>query len=115
MPHRRATDRERQATLELTDAERLVQAILGHRLVTFRYQGLVRTVEPHLVGLHEAGEPLLIAYQSEGPSRSGDLPGWRTFVVTEIEGLNESDRQFAGPRLEFDTAAHRMLVVFARA
>ena len=115
MPHRRATDRGRQATLELTDAEHLVQAVLAHRPVTFRYQGLLRTVEPHLVGLHEAGEPLLIAYQSEGASRSGDLPGWRTFVVTELEDLSVSDRQFAGARLDFDTAAHHMLVVFARA
>ena len=101
--------------MELTDAEHLVQAVLGHRTVSFRYQGLLRTVEPHLVGLHEAGEPLLIAYQAEGASRSGDLPGWRTFIVTEIEDLSLSDRQFAGPRLDFDTAAHRMLVVFARA
>jgi hypothetical protein len=115
MPHRRATDRGRQATLELTDAERLVQATFGHRPVTFRYKGLLRTVEPHLIGLHEAGESLLIAYQAEGPSRSGDLPGWRTFIVTEIEDVSVSDRQFAGPRLDFDAAAHSMLVVFARA
>ena len=115
MPHRRATDRGRQATMELTEAERLVHAVLGHRLVTFRYQGLLRTVEPHLVGIHEAGEPLLIAYQSEGPSRSGDLPGWRTFIVTEIEDLSVSETQFAGPRLDADTAAQRMMLVFARA
>jgi hypothetical protein len=115
MPHRRAADRGRQATLDLTEAERLVQATLGHRPVTFRYQGLSRTVEPHLIGLHEAGDPLLVAYQAEGQSRSGDLPGWRTFIVTEIEDLSVSDRQFAGPRLDFEAAAHSMLVVFARA
>jgi hypothetical protein len=115
MPHRRATDRGRQGTLELSDTERLIQATLGHRPVTFRYQGLLRTVEPHLVGIHEAGEPLLIAYQAEGPSRSGDLPGWRTFIVTELEDLTASDRQFSGPRPGFNPAGHRMLVVFARA
>jgi hypothetical protein len=115
MPHRRAADRGRHATLELTEAERLVQATLGHRPVTFRYKGLVRTVEPHLIGLHEAGEPLLVAYQAEGPSRTGNLPGWRTFIVTEIEDLTVSDREYSGPRLDFDAAAHAMLVVFARA
>ncbi len=115
MPHRRAADRGHQATLDLTDAERLIQATLGHRPVTFRYQGLLRTVEPHLVGIHEAGEPVLLAYQSEGPSRSGDLPGWRTFIVTEIEDLVVSDGQFPGARPGFNPGSHPMLLILARA
>jgi hypothetical protein len=115
MPHRRAADRGHQATLDLTDAERLIQATLAHQPVTFRYQGLMRTVEPHLVGMHEAGEPVLVAYQSEGASRTGDLPAWRTFIVTEIEDLEASDRAFAGPRPGFNPGAHPMLLIFARA
>ena len=64
---------------ELTGAERLVAAILDHRIVHFRYQGHDRTVEPHLLGLHEAGEPMLLAYQTAGGSNSGQIPGWRSF------------------------------------
>ena len=38
-------------------AYRLARAILDHRVVEFVYQGYRRTVEPYLLGLHEAGEP----------------------------------------------------------
>ena len=34
---------------DLTGAERLVLAILDHRIVHFRYHGHDRTVEPHLL------------------------------------------------------------------
>src|SRR4051794_4438513 len=114
MPHRRATDRRHLATLDLTEPERLVQATLAHHQVTFRYQGLLRTVEPHLVGIHEAGEPVLVAYQSEGPSRSGDLPGWRTFILTEVEDVAVSDGQFPA-RPGFNPGSHPMLLILARA
>ena len=115
MPHRRASDRGRHATLELTDAERLVQATLGHRPVTIRYKGLVRTVEPHLIGIHEAGEPLLVAYQTAGDSQSGDVPGWRTFITTSVESVDVTDERFPGPRGDLDIGAQRMIEVFARA
>lgn len=62
------------------------RAILDHRVVEFVYHGYRRTVEPYLLGLHEAGEPLLLGYQIAGPSHSGEIPGWRTFVTTGIGG-----------------------------
>ena len=43
---------------DLTPAEALVRAVLEHRTVTLVYEGLRRVVEPHLVGIHEAGEPI---------------------------------------------------------
>jgi hypothetical protein len=100
---------------ELTGAERLVMAILDHRLVRFQYQGLERTVEPHLLGLHEAGEPMLVAYQTGGGSQSGQIPGWRTFITTSIEDVVLDDHHFPGPRGDLVVNTQRMLEIFARA
>lgn len=102
------------AVEELTGTERLVLAILDHRVVHFRYQGRGRVVEPHLIGLHEAGEPMLVAYQTGGTSQSGDVPGWRTFITTAIEDVAVVDEQFQS-RGELNVLAHPMLEIFARA
>jgi hypothetical protein len=100
---------------DLTGAERLVLAILDHRVVRMRYQDRERTVEPHLIGLHEAGEPILVAYQTGGGSRSGDLPGWRTFITTSVDDVEIMDQHFPGPRSDLDVLAHPMIEIFARA
>ena len=96
-----------------TGTERLVRAILEHRVASFTYQGLRRTVEPHLIGVHEAGDPLLVAYQTGGVSRSGQIPGWRTFVTTEIEAVDAEGEMFT-PRSGFTPESHGMVEIFAR-
>ena len=96
-----------------TGTERLVRATLEHRVASFIYKGLRRTVEPHLIGLHEAGEPMLVAYQTGGQSGSGELPGWRTFVLTEIDAV-DAEGQIFNPQPGFNPESHRMVEIFAR-
>jgi hypothetical protein len=96
-----------------TGTERLVRATLDHRVASFTYRGRRRTVEPHLIGLHEAGEALLVAYQTGGESGSGELPGWRTFVLTEIDAVDAEGEMFS-PQPGFTPEAHRMVEIFAR-
>jgi hypothetical protein len=115
MPEQQTTTPHRADLHQLTNGERLVRAILDHRVVEFVYQGYRRTVEPYLVGLHEAGEPLLLGYQTAGPSHSGEIPGWRTFITTGIGEVDVTDRSFAGPRSDFNPYGHSMLEIFARA
>jgi WYL domain len=100
---------------ELTNGERLVRAILEHRVVELDYQGYRRTVEPYLLGLHEAGEPILLGYQTAGFSHSGEIPGWRTFITTAIGEVGITDRTFAGPRPDWNPYGEAMLEIFARA
>ena len=100
---------------ELTNGERLVLGILEHRVVRLHYQGHDRIVEPQLIGIHEAGESLLVAHQTGGTSRSGDLPGWRTFITTSIEAVEVTEERFGKPRSELSVGAHGMLEIFARA
>jgi hypothetical protein len=99
---------------DLTAAERLVRAVLERRTVSLVYEGLPRVVEPHLIGIHQAGEPVLSAFQTGGFSHSGDLPGWRTFITTKIELVEPRDETFA-PRSDYDRMADAMIEVFARA
>jgi hypothetical protein len=103
------------APADLTGTERLVLATLQHRPVSFKYHGHRRMVEPHLVGIHEAGEPLLVAYQTSGTSRAGEVPGWRTFVTTEMDAVEIAAEAFPGARPDFDLTAHAMVEIFARA
>jgi hypothetical protein len=100
---------------QLTNGERLIRAILGHRIVEFGYQGYRRTVEPYLLGIHEAGEPLLLGRQTAGASGSGEIPGWRTFITTAIDEVDLTDRSFTGPPSGFNPYGHSMLEIFARA
>jgi WYL domain len=100
---------------ELTTGERLVRAILNHQVIEFAYQGYRRIVEPYLLGIHEAGEPILLGYQTAGASQSGDIPGWRTFITTAIGDVEMTGTSFAGPRSDFNPFGHSMLEIFARA
>jgi hypothetical protein len=109
------TSRPTHSLEELTFGERLVLAVLEHRVTRIRYQGRDRVIEPQLVGIHEAGEPMLVAYQVGGSSQSGDVPGWRTFITTSVEEVEVSDEHFAGPRGDLEVGTHRMIEVFARA
>ena len=99
---------------ELTPTEVLVRAVLEHRTVTLIYEGLRRVAEPHLVGIHEAGEPMVAAYQTGGFSHSGDLPGWRTFITTKVESVEPQEERFT-PRSDCERMAEGMVEVFARA
>jgi hypothetical protein len=109
------TSRPTHPLEELTFGERLVLAVLEHRVTRIRYQGRERVIEPQLIGIHEAGEPMLVAYQTGGESRSGDVPGWRTFITTSVEDVEVTDQRFSGPRGDLDITVHRMIEIFARA
>ena len=115
MPGEQQASRTTHPLETLTFGERLVLAVLEHRVARIRYQGRDRIIEPQLIGIHEAGEPMLVAYQTGGSSQSGDLPGWRTFITTSVEEVEVTDDHFAGPRGDLDVGAHRMIEVFARA
>ena len=104
----------RDATDGPAVGEALVRAILEHHTVAFDYRGVHRVVEPHLLGVHEAGEAVLVAYQTGGESER-ELPGWRTFIVAEIDDVASGGRSFPGARADFDRAAHGMTEIFARA
>jgi hypothetical protein len=93
----------------------LVDAVRFHRILTFWYEDLLRTVEPHLYGVHaETGSEILSGFQIGGSSHSSNRPGWRYFLVSEIRGLSVSEGAFAGPRPGYNPNDPRLRIVYAR-
>lgn len=72
---------------------------IGHRhLLTFRYDGFLRVVEPHTYGTDRKGNEALRAYQVSGGSDSGESIGWKIFHVSDMRGLSTLTDSFSGPR-----------------
>lgn len=63
------------------------EALRERRLLVFRYHDHSRRVEPHALGRLKDGAVVLLAWQVAGGSRSEPPPGWRNFLLTDIEGL----------------------------
>ncbi|MGE0211318.1 MAG: hypothetical protein AB7S41_06460 [Parvibaculaceae bacterium] len=71
----------------------ICRAIETRTVLLVTYHGEKREVEPHIFGQSSAGNPLLSGWQ-----RSGEAPGWRNFVVSEIEALERTVIRFKRPR-----------------
>lgn len=83
------------------DHATLVRAALReHRLLEFRYHDHVRRAEPHALGRRKDGRLALLAWQVAGGSRSEPPPGWRNFLLEEIERLEMGADRFT-PRPDY--------------
>ena len=78
--------------------ETLCDAIKQKRLVQFMYEGGNRTIEPHMVATNEAGHRALSAWFVSGLSSSGEGPGWREYLLSDIGSVSILGQSFAGPR-----------------
>jgi hypothetical protein len=86
----------------------ICEAIRGRRLMMYEYGGLIRVVEPHLLGETEAGHKLLSGWLRPGYSRSDPNGGWRTWRVERIGSAQLIDQQFDGPRPGYNPADRRL-------
>lgn len=71
-------------------------AIANGMEIEFIYQGKRRVVHPYVHGVSTAGNEVIRAWQVDGASSSGTLPGWRPFLVAEIENPSATG-QTSGP------------------
>jgi len=76
------------------------QALAERRVVQFKYHGYSRRVEPHALGRITEGRLALLGWQVSGASASEPPPGWRTFLLAEIEELKLSRTTFT-PRPDY--------------
>jgi hypothetical protein len=58
-------------------------AILREKQVICTYQGRVRELCPHIIGLNRSGEEVVLAWQFAGES-SGKLPQWRCLKLANV-------------------------------
>lgn len=77
----------------------IARAIETRTLLIFTYHGEERTVEPHILGRSRTGNLMLSGWQ-----RSGDSPGWRNYLVEEIENLTRTAIRFRGARSGYNPA-----------
>ena len=89
----------------------ICEAIRGRKLMMYAYGGLIRVVEPHLLGETGARDPILSGWLRPGYSRSDPHGGWRTWRVDRISDAQILDAQFAGPRPGYNPADPRMVRV----
>ena len=76
----------------------LISIAIGNKnIIEFDYHSHHRIAEPHILGIKDGNEQVLV-YQTGGTSSSGGLPEWRRMDVREVSNLAVMDRKFAGPR-----------------
>ena len=90
------------------------QAIKEKKLLTFRYDGHPRTVEPHTYGIDEKDQKALCAYQVRGSSRSGEYRGWKTFHLTKMSSVVVSSESFASARPGYKRNDRGFKTIFAQ-
>lgn len=78
----------------------LANAIRSMSLVSFFYDGLPRTVEPHCLGRNERGLRLR-GFQTAGESASGKIPGWHLFSVEKMVDLEVLPSTFTQARPQY--------------
>src|SRR5688572_10646835 len=79
----------------------LTEAIREERVVEFSdWADQMRVVEPHAIFRRRDGKRLLHSYQTGGYSKSGMLPSWRNFALTEIRDVSVRPERFE-PRPDF--------------
>jgi hypothetical protein len=97
-----------------TVGARIREAIAGKHLVEVRYNGQVRTVEPHDYGVQNGVERLL-AFQLNATVGTGrHTIGWRLFDIGKIESLSVLDATFRGSRHAGHHQHHTWDSVYAR-
>jgi len=58
-------------------------AILAEQQVVCRYDGRLRELCPHIIGVNKRGEEVVLAWQFAGQS-SGPLPQWRCLRLANV-------------------------------
>ena len=79
----------------------IASAIHDRNLLSFRYDGFPRVVEPHCFGTDKKGHPALRAYQVQGGSESGGEVGWKLFHIRDIRQLTILPQKFLGTRPDY--------------
>lgn len=70
------------------------QQIKQQKLISIRYDGTDRIVEPYTYGINTKGNEALRVYQIDGYSSSGKPNGWKMFMISRIDSLDPLDEKF---------------------
>ncbi|HYN82969.1 MAG TPA: hypothetical protein VES88_15900 [Gemmatimonadaceae bacterium] len=99
---------------------RICHAIAQRRLIEFRYNGVLRQVEPHLYGRTSKSGDVISGWLVDGGNVDGGNADagyrsrWRTFVLDDLSDLKILGEHFAAPRDGFNPADPRFAMVYCR-
>lgn len=93
MPPRPTRSRRPRVSVE----NALRTAISRKLIVHFRYSGLERECEPHVLGIAN-GRTQVLCWQLSGGSRGGNPSNWRRFDIADISALRFTRENFLGQR-----------------
>lgn len=88
------------------------QAILTRKVLKIRYDGFLRTIEPHTLGCSSHSN-LLSAWQVAGGSVSGEQHGWKLFDLTKIAQIEFDGKIFSFNRPGYKKGDSRMKRIIA--
>lgn len=94
--------------LEVANRSEVEEAIQTHRTCRIYYEGDEtmakgwRWVEPYVLGLSKAGNPILRAYQIQGVTDT-EQPGWKTFRLDKITSWVRTPKMFYTPISDRDS------------
>jgi hypothetical protein len=89
----------------------ICDAIGNMNLIEFYYNGGIRTVEPHCLGVTTAGNQGLRAYQTSGYSESGKM-GWKMFDLSNARNISIVNETFDGPRTGYKKGDKGMTQIY---
>jgi hypothetical protein len=85
----------------------------GYRL-ELRYDGFIRVVEVHAVGVTTAGNEAMSVYQVRGGSGSNERTGWKTMRLDEAFTANIIDEKSEAPRTGYKRGAAIFSYIFCQ-
>lgn len=86
----------------------ITTAIKEQRKLSFTYDGQYRIVEPYTLGISSQDNYNLSAYQTEGSSKSNEVPAWKLFSTHKIQNLRVTDESFDKIRSDYMRGDARM-------
>ncbi|MCA9076747.1 MAG: WYL domain-containing protein [Planctomycetaceae bacterium] len=87
--------------------QRISDAIDSMSLISFRYAGRERVVEPHALWRDSQDRYQLDAWQVDGFSKSRSQPPWRTYNLDSIGTVDVLDEGFSSPREDYNPDADK--------
>ena len=90
----------------------LCKAITARRLIEFRYDGMVRVVEPYAVGILTTDNVALSAWHVRGFTESRAIPKWRLYKLDKMGIITILDEVFEGPRRGYNPRDSRMKRIY---
>jgi hypothetical protein len=96
--------------------KQICSAIELNKVIKFYYNGGIRLVEPFCCGIHKTtGSKVLRGYQIGGYSESGEIEGWKLFLIDDMSALIITDNIFNISRPNYNPIDKAMSTIYSSA